>query len=208
MFKAKIEVEYKDDWSKDLMKKFDCEMKSIYCQNISQFKVIDVIKVKYTKELASELIEFLLNYDYIDSSEILETSSDYIIFQVITNCDTNNERFVKNQCFSLSLKFKDGKEHWIIISNSKENLKNLINDFNDKTRDAKLIWVVKYDYEKDDLTGKQFDVLTFLYRNGYFQIPKNITLDEASKQLGISKSNLNVHMNKSINKLVDSFLDD
>ncbi len=208
MFKVKLEVEYKSDWSKDLMKKFNCEMKSIYCQNISKNKVIDVIRVKNSKELEENLVEFLEKYKEIESCEILDKGDGNLFFKTITTMDkTNNGNFVRNSCFQLNLVFKNGKELWTFITNKKSNVKNLIKDLNDGSREAKLISIVSYSYEMGDLTEKQFGCLKDLYEKGYFEVPKKITLEKQAKRLNTTKSNLNAHLNKALKKIVVNFFE-
>ena len=208
MFKAKIEVGYKDDWSVDLMSLFNCEMESIYCQNISQCEVVDVIKMKYDLEFEKNFKGFFEKYNYIKKYEIIDKTEDYIFFKIHTICDSNNEKFVKNNCFQFgSIVLKDGKEYWEVISSSKNNFKKLLEDLksNENNKMANLICLETYDFKKNNLTEKQFEVLIFLFKNGYFEIPKRINLDESARELNMSKSNLNVHLNKAIYKIINDF---
>ena len=206
MFKAKIEVGYKNDWSVDLMSLFNCEMKSIYCQNISQCEVVDAIKMKYEFEFEKIFNSFFEKYNYIKKYEIIDKTENYIFFKIHTICDSNNEKFVKNNCFQFgSIVLKNGKEYWDVISSSKDNFKNLLRDLkaNSNNKEANLISLERYDFKKNNLTDKQFTILNFLFGQGYFEIPKKITLDECAQKLNMGKSNLNVHLNKAINKIVE-----
>jgi len=209
MFKAKIEVAYKIDWSINLMKEFKSEMESIYCQNIYKNKVVDLIKIKRNLNAEKRIDYIFAEFDNIVDYEIIDKTDKYFFIKIITICESNNEKFVKNNCFQInSILLKDGKEYWNVISNNKQNFKNLIKDLkqNKNNKSTKLISLKSYTFEKDNLTDKQLDTLKFLHNEGYFNIPKNITLEKCAKKLKTTKSNLNVHLNKTVSKLISNFL--
>jgi predicted DNA binding protein len=207
MFKSKILVEYKEDWSKDLMMEFNVSMESIIYQTLSETEALDIIKIKYSNELSDNIKKFFSKYNNIKAFKILEENKHFIYFQIISICSPNTNKFFKNSCYQLGpLLMKNGKEFWDVISTSKKNVRELLKDLNDETRIAKLISIENYNFEKSKLTNKQFVVLESLYEAGYFEIPKKITLDDTSRILKTSKSTLNVHLNKSINKIIQDLM--
>ena len=116
-------------------------------------------------------------------------------------------RFLNNNCFRIgTLEFQDGAEIWKIFSNTKENIKLLIKELNKKkNRTVTLLSVKNFDMEIQTLTQKQADHLDYLYLKGYFEIPKKITLQDASKDLKTSPENINKHLTRALKKIISQY---
>lgn len=57
------------------------------------------------------------------------------------------------------------------------------------------------------LTARQREVLLAAYRNGYFDIPHGVTLEEIGDDLGIGRRTTEEHLRRAINKLMDAFVE-
>ena len=62
-------------------------------------------------------------------------------------------------------------------------------------------------YDKSTLlTQRQYEILTIASKNGYFDIPRKITLSKFATTIGISKSALSETMRRIYKKLTESYL--
>ena len=62
-------------------------------------------------------------------------------------------------------------------------------------------------YDKSTLlTERQHEILTIASKNGYFEIPRKITLSEFATTLHISKSALSETMRRIYKRLAENFL--
>ena len=211
MFKGKIAIKYVSDWSIDLVNKFKCNLEVIYCQNIDKHHVIDVMKITNlnSKYSFKDIKEFLEKYNIVEEVECIDEKELYILIKIsmIMEGLTNNQHFVKNFCFQIgTIKFEDNYEIWTFFSPKKEYIKNLIKELNDnKDREVKLLSITQYSLQSQDLTQKQFFYYEYLHRKGYFEIPKQITLEQAANDLNTTPTNINKHVNRAVKKLSDQF---
>lgn len=207
LYLAKIEIEFKRDWTRELTKKFDIELDSIYFQPLLDSKVLDIIKIPSRKISQEDCLNIFEEYDSILEYVLLDKTDENYFFKVITLCDTNIDKLSKNNCFQLdNLHISKGKEYWEVVSNDKKNFKQLLLDLNTSEKSAFLRSITNYNFDKKFLTQKQYDILVVLFEKGYFEIPKRITLDELSKDLKLSKSTIGVHLQKIESALIRNFL--
>lgn len=213
MFKGKISIKYHSDWSIDLVKKFGCDLEVIYCQNINPNEVIDLMKITNLdkKYNFNRIKQFLEKYEIIKEIELIDEEDHYKLVKVlmIMNGLTNNQHFVKNFCFQIgNIQFIDNSEIWTFFTPKKENIKQLIKELKqNKDRVVELLSVTQYSLHSQGLTDKQYFYFEYLHRYGYFETPKQITLEEAAKNLNTTAVNINKHVNRAVKKLSDSFFE-
>jgi len=63
-----------------------------------------------------------------------------------------------------------------------------------------------YYYKSTLLTQRQNEIINLAYQNGYFDIPRSISLSEFAKNLNISKSALSETLRRIFKKLANSYL--
>lgn len=56
--------------------------------------------------------------------------------------------------------------------------------------------------ETDTLTAEQYDAILAAYENGYWKIPRGVTLDELAKQIGVSDNAVSQRLRRGIEALV------
>ncbi|OTF01913.1 helix-turn-helix domain-containing protein [Halorubrum sp. SD683] len=57
------------------------------------------------------------------------------------------------------------------------------------------------------LTARQREVLLAAHRNGYFEIPRGVTLEAIGDELGIGRRATEEHFRRAVNKLMDAFVE-
>jgi predicted DNA binding protein len=206
MFQARLKIELLNDWAKFVIEKFNCELNSLFCANIDKNHVLDIVVFSKILEYKN-LVKFLQNEKTISEFEVLSYEKNYFVCKIITKYETIIYSVLKHNCFMLgNIKIKGNFEYWNIGSSNKENIKKLIEEFR-KIRKVEILEIRKYDFEKRNLTKKQYSLIKFVLKEGYFEIPKKISLDSLCDELKISKSTLAVHIQKAEKKIIKSFLE-
>ena len=57
------------------------------------------------------------------------------------------------------------------------------------------------------LTPKQEEIMQYAVKNGYYEIPKRITIDDICKEFGCSKSTLSVIMRTAEKKIIENYME-
>ncbi len=52
------------------------------------------------------------------------------------------------------------------------------------------------------LNSSEYKVLKYAFERGFFNIPRSISMDELSKELGLSKSTIDRYLRSSLNKIL------
>ena len=211
MFKGKISITYHKDWSIDLINTFNCNITFIYTQNSTPYEVIDLFRITNlnSNHSSKSILNFLSKYNEFSKVECLDNTKNYILIKTKLKMKslTNNQHFVKHSCFQVgNIQMDKTAEIWTFFTPKKENIKTLITELKENNdRDIKVLSITKYSLHSKGLTDKQYFYFEYLYRNGYFQIPKKITLDVASKELNTTPTNINKHVNRAVKKIVEAF---
>ena len=57
------------------------------------------------------------------------------------------------------------------------------------------------------LTPRQEEIISFALKNGYYEIPKKITIDDICSEFGLSKSTLSVIMRAAEKKIIERYME-
>ena len=61
---------------------------------------------------------------------------------------------------------------------------------------------------QDFLTDKQFRTLMLAHRKGYYKIPRKITLEELSEELGVKRVACQERIRRAEQKIIDKYVND
>ncbi|MFC6962974.1 helix-turn-helix domain-containing protein [Halocatena marina] len=64
--------------------------------------------------------------------------------------------------------------------------------------------VVPVNHTDSDLTDEQYDIIETAYRQGYWEIPQQITLDELAESIGISTDTASKRLRHGLTSLMDA----
>ena len=172
------------------------------------------IKIKFPEKIwISELfksfpdarmeIQYFLPYD-------LENSIGNSIIEV-THYDLKN---IINLLYALikcgvlvdfPVNVRQGNAYWRLIA-SRDRIDQLLTIFDDRKIDYELLRIGNSPYNLEDevhkLTLEESNVLNEAINRGFFEIPREISLEDLANHLGKSKSALSVMLRKIIKKKV------
>lgn len=61
---------------------------------------------------------------------------------------------------------------------------------------------------KPGLTGRQFEILTSAYHNGYFSSPSEIDQRELGEEFGVTQPTITKHIRRSVEKIVSEYVEE
>jgi predicted DNA binding protein len=99
---------------------------------------------------------------------------------------------------------KNGKLRIEAITN-RSKVDNFLTRLKKKDIKAK-IERIGYYYKSTLLTQRQNEIVNLAYENGYFNIPRSISLSEFAKDLKVSKSALSETLRRIFKKLANNYL--
>jgi predicted DNA binding protein len=181
----------------------------MYLQKTTSLKeciVSDILYVGATAEVQHRILQFLKKHTHINDIEMLEQEEDYFMALITTvGNPTIIERINANKCFHLQpVLLLQGREIHVVGTKKKENIQNLLTSLED-LGDVKLLSVVTYSFDREDLTHRQKDSIEHAYSRGYYEWPRKADIEKLAKEKGLSKSTYVEHLRKAEIKVVKQF---
>ena len=152
------------------------------------------------------IIQEIRNHPSVFELSILEQEDKKVKFNIKTKDPYLLYAVIKcGVLINFPVRVKDGYAYWRLIS-SRKSIDQLLTLFEQRNIDFELLRIGKSPYlledEKHKLTYNESNVLDKAISLGFFEIPRNISLEELANKLGKSKSALSVMLRKIIKKKV------
>jgi len=139
------------------------------------------------------------------TAQILYEDEDLVILNVKEVDPWILNTLVKTELLiSYPVLIKEGKLRIEAITN-RSKVDSFLTQLKKKKIKAKLERI-GYFYKSTLLTKRQNEIINLAYQNGYFNIPRSISLSEFAKDLKISKSALSETLRRIFKKLANNYL--
>ena len=139
------------------------------------------------------------------TTQILYEDEDLVILNVKEDDPWILNTLVKTELLiSYPVLIKEGKLRIEAITN-RSKVDSFLTQLKKKKIKAKLERI-GYFYKSTLLTKRQNEIINLAYQNGYFNIPRSISLSEFAKDLKISKSALSETLRRIFKKLANNYL--
>jgi len=205
---ATIKVEFpKGIWISDLFEKFyDIQMEILYFLPYDLEKSIGnaVVEIMhYDIELIMEEIKYhssVMEFSLIERDENrikfnVKTMDPYLLYAVI-KCGV---------LVDFPVNVEDGFAYWDLIS-TRDRIDKMLTIFEDMDIDFELLRIgnttVNLGDESHRLSLEEIEILQKAIDEGFFDVPRKISLEELANEIGKSKSTLSVTLRKIIKKKV------
>ena len=205
---ARIKIKFPDKlWISDLFKNFpDMKMEISYFLPYDLEKSIGNSIIEIMHYNIDSIIQEIRNHPSVFELSILEQEDKKVKFNIKTKDPYLLYAVIKcGVLINFPVRVKDGYAYWRLIS-SRKSIDQLLTLFEQKNIDFELLRIGKSPYlledEKHKLTYNESNVLDKAISLGFFEIPRNISLEELANKLGKSKSALSVMLRKIIKKKV------
>ncbi len=205
---ARIKIKFPDKlWISELFKNFpDLKMEISYFLPYDLEKSIGNSIIEIMHYNIDSIIQEIRNHPSVFQFSILEQEDKKVKFNVKTKDPYLLYAVIKcGVLINFPVRVKDGYAYWRLIS-SRKSIDQLLTLFEQRNIDFELLRIGKSPYlledEKHKLTYNESNVLDEAISLGFFEIPRNISLEELANKLGKSKSALSVMLRKIIKKKV------
>ncbi len=95
---------------------------------------------------------------------------------------------------------------WAILAPNATYVKNFIKRVTDLGYTINRKYVTDPEAEMK-LTARQEEIITYALKNGYYDVPKKINVDDICKEFGCSKSTVNVIMRTAEKKIIEHYME-
>ena len=205
---ARIKIKFPDKiWISEIFKKFQgIKMEIFYFLPYDLEKSIGNSIVEIQPHDLDSIIDIIKNHPSVFEFNLMERNENRIKFNVKTKDPYLLYAVIRcGVLVNFPVNVREGHAYWKLIS-SRDRLDKLLTLFEEKNIKFELLRIGKAPYNIDDESNKlsleESKVLDKAIENGFFEIPRKISLEELANSLGRSKSALSVMLRKIIKKKV------
>ena len=205
---ARVKVKFPDQfWISDIFEKFpNVKMEIEYFLPYDLEESIGNSIIKVQDFAIQKVIESVKTHPSVQGFTILEQEENQVRFNVKTKDPYLLYALIKcGVLVKFPVNVRDGFAYWRLIS-SRESIDKLLSIFEQKNINFELLRIGSSPYileeEKEQLSIEESHVLDEAIKQGFFEIPRLISLEELANHLGRSKSALSVMLRKIIKKKV------
>ncbi|MEJ2293144.1 MAG: helix-turn-helix domain-containing protein [Candidatus Lokiarchaeota archaeon] len=205
---ARVKIKFPDQiWISDIFEKFPnvkLEIEYFLPYDLEESIGNSIIEVQ--DFAIKEVIESVKTHPSVHGFTILEQEENKVRFNVKTKDPYLLYALIKcGVLVKFPVNVRDGFAYWRLIS-SRESIDKLLSIFEQKNINFELLRIGTSPYileeEKEQLSTEESYVLDEAIKQGFFEIPRLISLEELANHLGRSKSALSVMLRKIIKKKV------
>jgi predicted DNA binding protein len=205
---ARVKIKFPEQiWISVIFKKFpNIKMEIEYFLPYDLEKSIGNSIIEIQDFNIDDVIDSIKNHSSVQDFTILEQSENKVRFNVKTKDPYLLYALIKcGVLVKFPVNVRNGYAYWRLVS-SRKNIDVLLTIFEQKGIDFELLRIGTSPYILDDqkerLSIEESQVLDEAIKQGFFEIPRLISLEELAKNLGRSKSALSVMLRKIIKKKV------
>jgi predicted DNA binding protein len=205
---ARIKIKFPEKiWISELFKSFpDARMEIQYFLPYDLENSIGNSIIEVTHYDLKNIINLIEDHESVLEFSILEQEDNRMKFNVKTHDPYLLYALIKcGVLVDFPVNVRQGNAYWRLIA-SRDRIDQLLTIFDDRKIDYELLRIGNSPYNLEDevhkLTLEESNVLNEAINRGFFEIPREISLEDLANHLGKSKSALSVMLRKIIKKKV------
>lgn len=205
---ARIKVSFPDNlWITDIFKKFpDLTMEITSFLPYALESSIGNLIAEILHYDIEGVIEAIKNHETVFEFNIFEREEKKIKFNIkIRNAYLLDALIHYGILVNFPIRVREGQVYWKFIAN-RNAIDNLLTFFEEKKIQFQILKIGISPYTIDKLDNRlsldESNILDMAINSGFFEVPRNISLEDLSKKLGRSKSAISVLLRKIIKKKV------
>lgn len=192
-------------WISDISKQYpESTFEVISAMPISFNQPIGNNMVKITNPNAAEILEKIKNHPSIESVSVIEQTPTSIVVNTHTKDKEMLETLLKSQVIiHFPILIKDGKGEFV-LSGLRTAIDKFFEILDSKSIKYEIRSLGKYVQDRTimELTPRQLEIYYKAQQEGYYDVPRRITLTELADKLNIAKSTLSSILQRIHNKLI------
>ena len=178
-------------------------MKIVQCSFLSEGAGCSIIKITDTDgEYESALHNYSNHTDIKGECSVIKISRNRYLATVMNNNCELAQILSRSGCFLTSaIPSDDNLIYWDVFAPNNRYITNLIETMKEHGYGVQKISSTEYS-EEETLTKRQEELIRYAFDNGYYEVPKKITLDDLASRFYISKSTASVILRDAEKKLI------
>ncbi len=209
MFKIQFAILHEGCWGSAIHQEFPSyQFSSIDCRWIKE-RVAHILLARGEPEKFKEIMEYLKRRQDVLGVEYLHEDDHSLHLRVITRSEGGqfSDLFFDHDCFPIMpTRFEKDKEIWTLGTAKKENIAKVHELLAQKH--TVTILSSREETISDLLTQKQREALTYAHHMGYYEWPREKSIQEICELLKVPKTVFLSHLRKAEQKVMDQFLGD
>jgi predicted DNA binding protein len=205
---ARIKIKFPDGlWISYIFRKFpDIKMEILNFLPYDLEKSIGNSNIEIIYYDINSIVNEIKNHASVFEFSVIEQDENRIKFNVKTKDPYLLYGLIKHGILvEFPVKVREGNAYWRLIS-TRDRIDKLLTLFENKNINFTLLRIGKAPYNLDDerakLSLEESNVLDKAIDLGFFEVPRNISLENLANELGKSKSALSVMLRKIIRKKI------
>ncbi|KKM75789.1 hypothetical protein LCGC14_1386610 [marine sediment metagenome] len=205
---ARVKIKFPDQlWISEVFRKFpDIKMEIAHFLPYDLEKSIGNSIIEIMHYQLDPVINLIQNHPSVFEFSVLEKEENKIKINVKTKDPLLLYAIIKcGVLVNFPVRVQEGFAFWRLVS-SRDRIDRLLSIFEEKKINFQLLRIGNSPYTIDDnknkLTLDESNILETAISLGFFEVPRNISLEELANRLGKSKSSLSVMLRKIIKKKV------
>ena len=205
---ARVKIKFPDEiWISQIFNNYkDLQMEILHFLPYDIEKSIGNALIEIMHYKTDEIVEEIKNHPSVFEFSLIEKEEHRIKFNVKTKDPYLLYSVIKcGVLVNFPVNVREGYAYWRLIG-TRERIDELLTLFDERQIDYELLRIGNAPYEisddKNKLSLEESEVLEQAIKSGFFEVPRNISLEELANQLGKSKSALSVMLRKIIKKKV------
>lgn len=192
-------------WISEISKEYpECNFEIISAMPISFEKPVGNNMVKIMTGTPYVLIDRIKNHPSIESVSIIEQSANCVVLNTQTKDEHMLEALIKSKVIiHFPVIIKDGKAEFV-LSGLRTAIDQFFEILDNKGIKYEIRSLGKYVQDRAimELTARQLEIYYRAQQEGYYDVPRRITLTELADKLNIAKSTLSSILQRIHKKLI------
>lgn len=178
-------------------------VKIVQCSFLSEGAGCSIIRLTDTDgEYENSLHDYSNHTDIKGECSVIKISRNRYLATVMNNNCQLAQILSRSGCFLTSaIPADDNLIYWDVFAPNKRYISNLIETMKEYGYNVTRLSSTNYS-EETVLTKRQEEVIRYAFDNGYYEVPKRITLDDLAERFDISKSTASVVIRDAEKKLI------
>lgn len=206
MMEIVLRIKCPHNWLSSLEKKLDKPIKFLSCKPDGDGGR-SLVEINANDEELNSMIETIKSHPSICSVELAPNIEGGVLGTIVTDQCLACKMISGSNCFLTGARTTDdGWVEWNLIAGEGSALKELKNDLTGSGCEVDLLRTKKLT-KKQVLTDRQSEIIKWAYKKGYYNQPKEVTIEQLSNDFGISPSTLAEILQRAERKIIGRFID-
>jgi predicted DNA binding protein len=205
MMEVVLKIKIPQSWIENIGIKYNAPIKFLDCMPFGKSGGRGLIEITATDKEIENIVEDIKKHEDTCRVDISPLPTGGVLGSVVTKRCVACQALTGSSCFLTSAEsIKDGHVEWKLITGEKGSLLELIKKLEGMGCEVELKKSRKLT-KRALLTERQEQIVRIAFEKGYFDVPKNTTIDGLAKLFNISPSTLAEILQRGEKKIIDQY---